>query len=101
MPAQLHPHLDTVVVSGLMTARIDSLYSQLLARGGVTGLLSTDRVWRTVVGDQFAAAIVNHCSSRSPTVVEVATLGPRPTLSTIAASSRSASILLPRTVLDR
>ena len=34
---QLHPHLDTVVVADLTTARIDSLYSHLLAHGGVNG----------------------------------------------------------------
>jgi integrase len=34
---QLHPYLDTVVVADLTTARIDSLYSQLLAQGGVDG----------------------------------------------------------------
>ncbi len=34
---QLHPHLDTVFVADLTAARIDSLYSHLLARGGVSG----------------------------------------------------------------
>jgi hypothetical protein len=34
---QLHPHLDTVVVSDLTTEGVDSLYSYLLARGGASG----------------------------------------------------------------
>ena len=34
---QLHPHLDTVVLADLTTARIDGLYSHLLARGGASG----------------------------------------------------------------
>ena len=34
---QLHPHLDTVVVSDLTTAAIDSLYSNLLTCGGASG----------------------------------------------------------------
>jgi integrase len=34
---QLHPHLDTVVVSDLTTATIDGLYSHLLGKGGANG----------------------------------------------------------------
>ena len=34
---QMHPHLDSLVVADLTTARIDSLYSHLLARGATNG----------------------------------------------------------------
>lgn len=34
---QLHPHLDSVLLSDLTTASIDALYSRLLARGGISG----------------------------------------------------------------
>ena len=42
-------------------------------RCGWSWPLRTDRVWRTVVGEQFTDATSNHCSSNSPTVVRAAT----------------------------
>ena len=86
---------------GCRSSRAVRSATKTVSRWGRSCLLITERVWRTVVGDQFAEATVNHCSSSSPTVVEDATLGPRPTISTIAASSRSASALFTRNVLDR
>ena len=62
---------------------------------------STERFCRTVDGDHPSAAVANHASNSSLIVERDPTARTHRTRATMSASSRSASLLLPRMVIDR